>query len=1085
MAQSGAALLLLLLYCFWATGDYQDPVDSRKLFGGYRIVPKPCRPDSDAHSENLGICMFNYECAAREGEVVGACMDGFLFGACCRLPPGQTFELPDTDLLLDNVANFPPDNPNSIVATSKRPDYMESSSINELLHNPFLHVSAHPDADTVLLTGGLDHPVAETNRPSSGTTLQPDLSTFSYVQSNSVDEQPSTPKYHPEEKSTMSVTPTYYSTASKWATSFRPHPTPSHEYDEGLILVPTITKRPESIPNPESINHIISLLNDTGGGLVDPGPEPEPEIISLGNSSPAGLSTWVAVNGKPSPSTSWKPDTTGYSKPPQSHTTLWPGLSSGSTSSHHVVGPSFDVFTTQQGTSRPAPTVIVLGPFSSDVTTTATSSTKWPAIITSSNKISSTTSTLVTKRPSTVKPSTGFFITKQPSSTTPNLITSRPSSTQFTNRPTTHYSDLSTAQFTFRPTLSITQSTNRPSPVPTHFTDRPNLGTSSFTIRPTSSITQVTSSRPSTGTIFVTNSPGVTNRPTSGTTIVSNLPWVTTPIDYPETTLGADHLANFPPVRNPSFNMTQHERPPVVLPPNPEDLFNVDDIPTPMFVEDDKLNNKLQTFVDKIVLSLDGNFQDLEEVLHSGKNVTTTSITTTRRPPTSKRPTQVTTTRRPTVTGLTPVQKPSISTTSRPQTLRPQPTRPTLTTRPRPSPTTRPSNVRPLQTTQTNRPSTKPTQTLRPSIKPTQTLRPTTQSSRPSQTPRPRPTSIRPSQSPKPSSQQPSRPSTTYRPGNTVKVTTKRSTTTSSTTQLLLQQDDVTSTKSTTEEPTTLLDYTLTTNDEDLTTSSHPVDYKHECGVRPLMKKTGRIVGGKGATFGEWPWQVLVRESTWLGLFTKNKCGGVLITSRYVTTAAHCQPGFLANLVAVFGEFDISGELESRRSVMKNIRRVVVHRQYDAATFANDLALLELESPVAFDEHIVPICMPHDKEDFTGRMATVTGWGRLKYGGGVPNLLQEVQVPVIENSVCQEMFHTAGHSKVILNSFLCAGYANGQKDSCEGDSGGPLMLEREDGRWVLVGTVSHGIKCAAPYLPGVYMRTTYYKPWLHAITGVN
>jgi hypothetical protein len=90
---------------------------------------------------------------------------------------------------------------------------------------------------------------------------------------------------------------------------------------------------------------------------------------------------------------------------------------------------------------------------------------------------------------------------------------------------------------------------------------------------------------------------------------------------------------------------------------------------------------------------------------------------------------------------------------------------------------------------------------------------------------------------------------------------------------------------------------------------------------------------------------------------------------------------FLANLVAVFGEFDISGELESRRSVTKNIRRVIVHRQYDAATFANDLALLELESPVAFDEHIVPICMPRDKEDFTGRMATVTGWGRLKYGG--------------------------------------------------------------------------------------------------------
>lgn len=63
-----------------------------------------------------------------------------------------------------------------------------------------------------------------------------------------------------------------------------------------------------------------------------------------------------------------------------------------------------------------------------------------------------------------------------------------------------------------------------------------------------------------------------------------------------------------------------------------------------------------------------------------------------------------------------------------------------------------------------------------------------------------------------------------------------------------------------------------------------------ECGIRPQVK-SGRIVGGKGATFGEFPWQVLVRESTWLGLFTKNKCGGVLISKNYVVTAAHCQPG--------------------------------------------------------------------------------------------------------------------------------------------------------------------------------------------------
>lgn len=57
-----------------------------------------------------------------------------------------------------------------------------------------------------------------------------------------------------------------------------------------------------------------------------------------------------------------------------------------------------------------------------------------------------------------------------------------------------------------------------------------------------------------------------------------------------------------------------------------------------------------------------------------------------------------------------------------------------------------------------------------------------------------------------------------------------------------------------------------------------------ECGVRPHYKK-GRIVGGTAAAFGEFPWQVLVRESTWLGLFTKNKCGGVLISNSFVLTA--------------------------------------------------------------------------------------------------------------------------------------------------------------------------------------------------------
>lgn len=92
-----------------------------------------------------------------------------------------------------------------------------------------------------------------------------------------------------------------------------------------------------------------------------------------------------------------------------------------------------------------------------------------------------------------------------------------------------------------------------------------------------------------------------------------------------------------------------------------------------------------------------------------------------------------------------------------------------------------------------------------------------------------------------------------------------------------------------------------------------------------------------------------------------------------------------------------------------------------------------------------------------------------------------VKLPILANDVCQEMFNKAGHDKEIKPTFMCAGFNDGGKDSCEGDSGGPLMVQRSNGHWVLAGTVSHGIKCAEPNLPGVYMRTTAYRLWIDNI----
>lgn len=82
------------------------------------------------------------------------------------------------------------------------------------------------------------------------------------------------------------------------------------------------------------------------------------------------------------------------------------------------------------------------------------------------------------------------------------------------------------------------------------------------------------------------------------------------------------------------------------------------------------------------------------------------------------------------------------------------------------------------------------------------------------------------------------------------------------------------------------------------------------------------------------------------------------------------------------------------------------------------------------------------------------------------------------------MFRKAGYAKTITSNVVCAGLASGGKDSCEGDSGGPLTIYDHKRRaWLLVGIVSNGIRCAEPNLPGVYTRISSFLPWIAAVTA--
>ncbi|XP_075749736.1 uncharacterized protein LOC119172344 [Rhipicephalus microplus] len=255
---------------------------------------------------------------------------------------------------------------------------------------------------------------------------------------------------------------------------------------------------------------------------------------------------------------------------------------------------------------------------------------------------------------------------------------------------------------------------------------------------------------------------------------------------------------------------------------------------------------------------------------------------------------------------------------------------------------------------------------------------------------------------------------------------------------------------------------------------------KGECGVPSIVPQT-KVVGGKSAAFGAWPWQVSVRRTSFFGFSSTHRCGGAILNKYWIATAGHCVDDLLLSQIRIrVGEYDFSSVLEPYPYAERSAKKKVVHPKYNFFTYENDLALVKVDEPFEFMPHIAPICLPPDNEsdDLIGRNATVTGWGRLSEGGVLPSVLQEVKVPIVSNEKCKNMFLAAGRHEYIPNIFMCAGFEEGGRDSCQGDSGGPLQIQAKDGRWFLAGIISWGIGCAEPNLPGVCTRISRFKEWI-------
>ena len=183
------------------------------------------------------------------------------------------------------------------------------------------------------------------------------------------------------------------------------------------------------------------------------------------------------------------------------------------------------------------------------------------------------------------------------------------------------------------------------------------------------------------------------------------------------------------------------------------------------------------------------------------------------------------------------------------------------------------------------------------------------------------------------------------------------------------------------------------------------------------------------------------------------------------------------------GEHNIKDTSDRYSYEEYEIQDRILHELYDDESQIHDIALLKLKNPVKFREHIVPICLPPQGVRFDGETATVTGWGIVE-SGMRPASLQEVDVKIIDNDLCQKWLSGIDRRLEVRDTMMCAGFEDGGKDSCQGDSGGPLILTG-NGRAQLIGIVSWGFKCGRPKSPGVYTRVSDYVDWIHKTMEVR
>ncbi|KAL0860349.1 hypothetical protein ABMA27_009750 [Loxostege sticticalis] len=273
-----------------------------------------------------------------------------------------------------------------------------------------------------------------------------------------------------------------------------------------------------------------------------------------------------------------------------------------------------------------------------------------------------------------------------------------------------------------------------------------------------------------------------------------------------------------------------------------------------------------------------------------------------------------------------------------------------------------------------------------------------------------------------------------------------------------------------------------------------PPDPRTECcGLDPAA--SNKITGGEETTVDQYPWLTLIE---YLNRDNRIKllCGGALISNRYVLTAAHCLVGSVLDVGTPknvrLGEYDTAhegpdcrpveggGEDCTEDIVIIPIAKTIPHAEYSPLTRRHDIGLIRMQQAAPYTDFIRPICLP--TVDITVKPPPnfklyAAGWGAINSTHSKSVVKLHVGLPFVSQRECQPAYNVSRRKVALWQGQMCAGGELG-KDSCKGDSGGPLMYE--NGRiYEVLGVVSFGpTPCGLEDIPGVYSKVSEYVRWI-------